>query len=297
MRPVVLQHLGTGDLHLLGWSVLAAAGAALLVAAWWYLRGLVRVCAHPQGRHHRWRAAALVAAGASVLVVTLPPLGEICDQRLSTHMAQHLVLIMVAAPLFVLAAPAQPLLAGMPVRLRRGTVAAGRRLPGALLLSPQLAWGLHIGALWIWHLPAAYDAAVRSEGMHVLEHAAFLGTAVLFWWHLFTPGHRRLRGPSALFYVVSAVPPGAALGAVLTFPEHPLYPAQAARAAASGIDPMLDQRIGGLVMWIPLDFVYLALAVVVFARWMQRMETAERGEGPTQVLPSDARGAAVEAGR
>jgi putative membrane protein len=77
-----------------------------------------------------------------------------------------------------------------------------------------------------------------------------------------------------MLYVVAAIPPGAALGAVLTFPSHPLYPAQAARAAASGIDPLLDQRIGGLVMWVPLDFAYILLAVLLLSRWLRSMETA-----------------------
>jgi cytochrome c oxidase assembly factor CtaG len=58
---------------------------------------------------------------------------------------------------------------------------------------------------------------------------------------------------------------------VLTFPQHPLYPAQAANAAASGINPLLDQRVGGLVMWIPLDFVYLLIAIGLFARWLHQL--------------------------
>jgi cytochrome c oxidase assembly factor CtaG len=298
MTPFVPEHLSGRDLPTAGWAGLAALAVAGLLLAWWYLRGLVRVRAHAQGRRrYRWRLAALVAGVATVLVVTLPPLGDTLDRRLSTHMAQHLALIIVAAPLIALAAPAPAVLAGMPRALRRRAVSAGRRSPTFGLLTPHVAWALHIGALWLWHLPAAYDAAVESETVHVAEHAAFLGTAVLFWWHLLTPGRRRLRGPAALFYVVAAVPPGAALGAVLTFPEHPLYPAQAALAAATGVDPMLDQRIGGLVMWIPLDFAYLALAVVLFARWMQRLDTAGGAEESAhQALPPDAR-PAVEAPR
>jgi cytochrome c oxidase assembly factor CtaG len=82
-----------------------------------------------------------------------------------------------------------------------------------------------------------------------------------------------MRGIPAALYLVAAIPPGAALGAVLTFPDHPLYPAQAALAVASGVDPLRDQRIAGLVMWVPLDFAFILIAVLVLARWLRSLET------------------------
>ncbi len=237
-----------------------------------YVRGLMVVRRHPQGRRWPWwRTAALAAAVVVTLVVTVSPVGEELETRLSTHMVQHMVLILVSAPLLALAAPGQPVLVGMPRPLRSAVVGVRRRLPLASVTGPHAAWALHIAALWAWHLPAAYDAALRSESVHLVEHACFLSTAWLFWWHLATIGRRRLRGPVALLYVVAAVPPGAALGAVLTFASRPLYPVQAAHAAASGINPVTDQRIGGLVMWVPLDFAYLALAVGLFAAWLTLM--------------------------
>ncbi len=267
-------HLG-GGLGAGGWLLLAAAATWAGLLGWWYLRGLRRVLAHPQGRRrHRWRPVALLLGVVSVLTVTTPPLGGLLEQRLSGHMAQHLVLIVVAAPLLALASPGQALLAGMPRELRRWLTRVARRRPVLAAAGPHVAWAAHIAALWLWHLPAAYDAALGSPVLHLAEHASFLGTAWLFWWHLVAVGRRRLHGPAAAFYVASAIPPGAALGAVLTFPDQPLYPEQAARAAATGLDPLLDQRIGGLVMWIPLDFAYLALAVLLFSHWLRRLHRA-----------------------
>ena len=242
-----------------------------LVVLGWYAVGARRLLAHPQGRRRLPRMAALLVAVAVVAVTCAPPVGEVLEQRLSTHMVQHLVLILVAAPLLALAAPGPVVLAGMPPAVRSRLVRIVHRVPLAGLVAPHLAWAAHIGALWLWHLPGPYDLAVRSETAHLLEHATFLLTAWLFWWHLVRAGRRRLRGAAAAAYVVAAVPPGAALGAVLTFPDHVLYPDQAAHAAAAGANPLADQHLAGLVMWVPLDFAYLALAIWIFGRWLHRL--------------------------
>ncbi len=282
--------------HLDATGLLLVTGglAPLALPAWWYFRGVVRVdhalrVRPTRQRRHLLRVVAAAAAVATLLVVTLPPLGEALEERFSTHMVQHVVLVVVVAPLLALAAPGQDVLAGMPAGLRRRLVRRVRRVPAAALLTPHAAWLLHIAALWLWHLPAAYDAAVGSEVLHVLEHATFLLTAWLFWWHLTTVARRRLRGPAAALYVASAIPPGAALGAVLTFPDHVLYPLQAEHAAATGMDPLLDQRIAGLVMWVPLDFLYLALAVAIFGRWLSRSTGPEDPQAVAlRTLPVDA---------
>jgi putative membrane protein len=230
---------------------------------------------------------------AVVAVVCAPPLGERLEERMATHMVQHVVLIVVAAPLIALATPGQVLLAGLPRTLRRGLVRTVRRVPAGTLLTPHAAWALQTAALWCWHLPVPYDAAVRNETTHLSEHAVFLGTAWLFWWHLVRLGRHRLRGAGAFLYVALAIPPGAALGAVLTFADHPLYPAQVALARTFGsTDPLFDQRLAALVMWIPLDFAYLALAIWIFHRWWQRQAPHETPD-LVHVLPVDSRTAEV----
>lgn len=254
----------------------AAVIVALCVV---YLRGLRRIWPHRQGyQRHRRRVVAFFAAVVILLVVSLPPLGELMEERLSTHMAQHMIYIMVIAPLLVIAAPGQPFLAGLPRRLRRLVQSVVRRIPFAVLLAPLVAWTLQVAALWLWHLPVAYDAALDSPVIHELEHLSFLTTAWLFWWHIVSVSRHRLKGPAAFIYITAAMLPGAALGALLVFAANPLYPAQASAAAATGVDPLADQRIGGLVMWIPLDYVYLVVAVVLFARWFKTLQPPELSE-------------------
>jgi cytochrome c oxidase assembly factor CtaG len=250
-----------------------ALAVLTVVAAAVYVRGLVVLRRHAQGRRRQHgRPWALVAGVLVVVVFTATPLGELLEHRMWTHMTQHVVLIMVAGPLLAFSAPGPVLLAGLPAGARRPLVRFFHHLPVAAVLSAPVAWILQVAAMWVWHLPAAYDLAVENELAHVLEHGCFLLTAWLFWWHLLSPSRRRLHGIPAVFYLAASVPPGAALGAVLTFPQHALYPAQAHLAAEAGIDPLLDQRIAGLVMWVPLDFAYLVLAVVLFARWLPTLE-------------------------
>ena len=255
-------------------ALLGLTAIAVVVGGWCYVRGLRVVRRHPQGRRVQrwWRPASAATGLLTVVLVAGSPLGELLEQRLSTHMVQHLVLMLVAAPLFAFAAPGQPLLAGLPRAVRRPVVRLGHRLRLQGLLAPHLAWACYIAGLWAWHLPVAYDAALHSETTHLLEHATFLVTAWLFWWHLATISRRRMRGIPAALYLVAAIPPGAALGAVLTFPNHPLYPAQAALATAAGVDPVHDQRIAGLIMWVPLDFAFVLVAVLLLARWLHNLQ-------------------------
>lgn len=239
-----------------------------------YVAGLRALLAHPQGRRQqRLRVACLLTGVVTLVAITTPPVGEWLEPRMWTHMTQHLVIMMVATPLIALGRPGQVLLAGMAPRWRRRMVRLTHRLPGLGLAAPA-AWVAYVAALWIWHVPGPYDAAVRHDWVHVLEHVTFAVTSWAFWVVLIRLAADLRRGPLGALYVASVVPPGAALGAVLTFATHPLYPVQADEASARSIDPLLDQRIAGLVMWIPLDMAFLGLAIWLFARWWQREQDA-----------------------
>lgn len=277
-------HATTGEGASAALLLEVALGVATVLAAVVYLRGLATLRGHPQGRRRGGRPWLLAAGVLVVVVFTATPLAELLEHRMWTHMTQHVVLIMVAGPLLAASAPGTALLAGLPPGVRRPLVRVVHHLPLTVVLSAPVAWLLQVAAMWVWHLPAAYDLAVENELAHVAEHACFLLTAWLFWWHLLSP-RRLLHGMPAVFYLAASVPPGAALGAVLTFPQHTLYPVQAHLAAEAGINPLLDQRIAGLVMWVPLDFAYLVLAVVLFARWLQSLETRWPEEAAAPPVP------------
>ena len=230
-RPAVAVVLLTlTGLYLLGWSRLLRRGPGIAT----------------DGR------LALALGGSAALTLALSPLvDEAAHARFSAHMLQHLLLTVVAAPALVLAAPLAITLWALPRGARRaarpllaaGT--AGRSLLRALTSMP-LAWTLHAAALWLWHLPSAYEAALGTPWLHDLEHMSFLVTAVFFWWPVIEPAPRLrpVRGHGVrLVYLVLGAFQAAALGVLLALAPVILYPAYA------GADALEDQALGGVLMW------------------------------------------------
>jgi putative membrane protein len=246
----------------------------LLAAGVWFARGALVV--HRARRQQRVRLLAGVAGIAVATAAVVPPVEHMLESRFATHMAEHMMLVVVAAPLLALGAPGRVVWVGLPRRVRAwlARFLHGRSATVArdLLLTPAVAWSLHVMTLWFWHFPAPYDAALRSPVLHATEHALFLATAWLFWWQALAPSRRRLSPPFAALYVAAAALPSAALGAVLTFAPAPLYPAQARLAAGTGADVLADQQLAGMIMWVPADVVYLGVAVAIFRCWFTRRQ-------------------------
>lgn len=197
--------------------------------------------------------AAYAAGWLAVAVALVSPLDSLGATRFSAHMIQHELLMVVAAPLFVLARPlgafAWALPAGWSRRIgaffhTRAWRAFWRVLTGALG-----AWLLHAVAIWGWHLPALFDAALRGEGVHVLQHASFFVSALVYWWSVLGAGSRERAGVALLSLFTTMVHTGA-LGALLTFSRTVWY-------AYDGVDVAEDQQLGGLIMWIPGGLAYV----------------------------------------
>jgi len=184
----------------------------------------------------------------------------------SVHMTQHLLLMMVAAPLVVLGDPVTVTLWALPLRWRRRIGLRWRHARSlratwrTLSLAP-VAWTIHVVTLWLWHAPSLYERALESEPIHEFEHATFFLTALLFWWLLFAPrGHRLSVGAKAA-YLFAAMLQGTILGAVITFARHPWYWSYFGTTKARGFTPLEDQQLAGLIMWIPAGLIYLAALI------------------------------------
>ncbi|HZA20840.1 MAG TPA: cytochrome c oxidase assembly protein [Actinomycetota bacterium] len=258
------------------WNLAPPVVLGILLAATTYGLGVVAL---RRGGHGpaRWRVLCFYAGLVVVVGSLLSPLDALAATLFSAHMVQHLMLILIAAPLLVLGAPVVPVMVAMPRRVRR-TSRSIERIPvvdaaSRALMNPVVVLALHSIALWAWHLPSPYQAAVRDDVLHGLEHITFVATAMLFW-ALVIGGARRRRlghGPAILLTFVTALQ-SAALGVVLTFASTVLYPVHAGLTEAWGLSALEDQQLAGAIMWIPGGIVYLGVMCALLAGWMRSME-------------------------
>jgi cytochrome c oxidase assembly factor CtaG/cytochrome c2 len=230
-----------------------------------------------RGRALGYRETLAFAAGILSLVLALQsPLDALGADLFSAHMAQHLTLMLVAAPLFVWARPLIVFLWAMPRRLRH---AFGRWWGGALgktftiLTSPVSVWLWFCGLFAFWHIPGPYGWALRHEPIHVLEHLCFFVSAFAFWSVVIEPsGRRRLGYGATLMFVATAAVLSGLPGALMVLTARPFYPVHAAGAARWGLSLIEDQQLAGLIMWIPAGFAYLVAILALFALWLREAE-------------------------
>ncbi|MGO9921999.1 MAG: cytochrome c oxidase assembly protein [Isosphaeraceae bacterium] len=238
--------------------------ATLLLSAGIYLHGWLVLRRRDQGRWHCGRPAAFLGGLATSFLALASPLEPFAGLLLQVHMVQHLLLMMVAPPLLWLGAPLFPLLRGLPRPVRIFWVApwlsapALRRVFGRLT-HPLTALVLFVATTWVWHAPAVYDLALRSNGWHYLQHACFLGTALVFWYPIVRPYPARPRWSPWLLLpcLFLADLSNTALAALLTFSDRLLYPYYAEVPRLAGLSPLDDQSAAGVVMWVPGSAAFL----------------------------------------
>ncbi|MBW3608479.1 MAG: cytochrome c oxidase assembly protein [Actinobacteria bacterium] len=245
----------------------------LALAALVYAAGLTR----RRRRAGDGRRAVAFALALGVLAVALAsPLEPLAAELFSAHMAQHLLLMVVAAPLLALAAPWPVLLAGLPRRVARALSRVRRpalRLTGRVNVAILAAVALtaHLVTLVAFHLPGPYEAALRSGVLHAGEHAALLAGALALWVVVAGAGRPRRAGHgTALLALLGAAIGGTVLGALLTVAPEPWYDIHA--PGAHGLTALEDQQLAGLVMWIPGGAAYVLAAVLVVAGWLRAAE-------------------------
>ena len=230
------------------------------------------------------RSVAFVAGLVALLIAVSPAFESIAYALLSGHMLQHLVLLVVSAPLVAYSRPVAPLLLGMPARVRRAVTPALLRHTlkhvGGHFVYPAGALLLASAVLWLWHAPVLYQAALHNPWVHTLEHALFLGTGVLFWAALLPATRRaRARSGAGLLALFAMSVQGAMLGALLTFSSRLWFEHYAATAPAWGVTGVDDQLIAGLLMWMVGGLVYAAAAAVLlglsFSAMEDRLQQAE----------------------
>ncbi|HEX2091156.1 MAG TPA: cytochrome c oxidase assembly protein [Longimicrobiaceae bacterium] len=285
-RPLAPHDLATA------WALEPGIVLPLLLAGWLYARGVRRLWRSGAGRGIRRWEAVCYAAGWTILAVALvSPLHPLGEVLFSAHMTQHELIMALAAPLLVLGRPLVPFLWAVPIGWRRaaGGWARGGVVRGSwrALTGPFTAWLLHAAALWVWHLPAPYQATLRSDAVHTLQHASFLGTALLFWWAVVHGREGRMGYGASVLYLFTTALHSGGLGALLVFALRPWYPVYEGATAAWGLTPLEDQQLAGLIMWVPAGIAYLVAGLALVAAWLREAERrAARWEDRALLRPT-----------
>lgn len=261
------------------WRLPFGLTAAILCTAAVYLRGWLLI---RRTRPALFTAARLMSFLGGLIVLWLAiasPMDGFADALLSAHMVEHLLLMSAVPPLLLLGLPVVPLLRGLPRLVTRWIVAPILRLPfapsaGHRLTRPLVAWVLMNGTFLAWHIPRAYDFALEHENWHAVEHLCFLASSLLFWSCLVQPwpATRHRLGWGILAYLVSADIVNTMLSAFLAFCDRPVYGFYLAEPNPFHTDPLEDQVLGAVIMWVFGSLAFLLPATLITLRLIKGEE-------------------------
>ncbi len=266
--PVVFAHSSesrdAGEVFLIGLLIAFGAG---------YLTGFLRLRVGSRaGRAVLHRRALLFASGWLIIALSLlTPLHALGGRSFTAHMIEHELLMLVAAPLLAWSKPIGVLLWALPLRARRALAGVGQLRwyanTWSAISAPFAASLLQALVMWLWHAPSLFNRALLSEGWHAAQHLSFVFTAILFWWSIDAAARERRAGVAALWLFFTSLHSGL-LGVLMTFAQSPWYPRyiELGLQGLSGLTPLEDQQLAGLIMWIPGGLVHAVAALVYFGR-------------------------------
>jgi len=273
------------------WSVSYPVTFALFLAACGYFRGWLRRRSTSPNLILPWQLAAFMTGIFALWIALGSPLRALHHELLSIHMVDHVLLMAVAPPLILLGAPFRSFAQAFPQRFREASAAFmswsfTHRL-GRVLGNPIFCWLAAVIALIGWHVPAAFELAMRSNPWHDFEYACFFGTGLLFWWPVIQPWPNVARSPqwSTVLYLFFATFPCDMLSAFLTFCDRVVYPCYQSGNRHSVISPLQDQEYAGALMWVCVTFIYLLPAVVITTQLL----SSPRSHNPNELSSSQVR--------
>ncbi len=260
--PRVLLMWSADPLPLLG--VLLSSGA--------YVWATRRISLRSRLPHPSWRTASFLGGLGAILLALSSPIEAYDGVLFSDHMVQHMLLMLVAAPLLLLGAPATVALRASSPSVRRGLLRVLHSPVVTVISFPLLGWLAFAAVNWGWHFSSLYDQALENEALHYLQHASFLGAALLFWWPVVgaDPSRWRLPHPARLFYLFLAMPQNSFLGVAIMSASTVLYPHYLTNVRDWGPTPLADQNLGGVLMWVGGDMMFLVAMGLVVAAWVRQ---------------------------
>lgn len=251
----------------------------MLLFASLYLIGLGRIWSRAGWNRgvQLWRVCCFIAAMLALMLAMIWPFDALGGFSLAAHMSQHVLLTTFAAPLLVLSAPLATLLWALPLSWRRhlGTIGQNSviRRGWHVFTLPLFAWLAYASCLWLWHMPALYEAAIINDHLHLFEHVSFFASALLLWWTALISAYSTAFGlGTGVFLLFTTSLHSGLLGALLTFAQRPFYQFYETTRSPFVLEPLADQQLAGIIMWIPGGLIYLAGAVFLTCLWLQRLQ-------------------------
>jgi putative membrane protein len=267
------------------WSLPVWLTLSIVLTALIYLRGWSAIRKTRLGQFTWLRLLSFLAGLGTLWLAIGSPMDVFADELLSVHMVEHLILMSVAPPLLLAGLPVVPLLRGLPAIFRSSIVAPLLRLSqlrdlGGWLITPAVAWLAMNLTFLTWHMPAAYDFALRHEAWHRVEHLCFLGTSILFWWCILQPWPTAKHKQSwwILIYLVTADVVNTLLSAFLVFSDRPVYRFYIDNPNPFNISPLEDQVLGSAIMWVIGSLAFLVPAMVVTFHLLKPSRTSARSK-------------------
>ncbi len=273
------------------WSVLAdwtlepTVIIGLAVAALLYGRGVIYSRQHGQTtRLHWWHVLAFYGGLLVIFIALESALDDYAEQLLWAHMIQHELLMMVAPLLLLLGMPTLPLWRAVPLSARRSSLQwlmqrrDTRRLVhmiGRIFSAPAVCWGIFIVIIYVWHLPALYDAALGNTTIHAFQHLCFIWAGLFFWSQVipWRPGRPRLSYPRRAAYLILGGLASNLLDTVFMFSTGVIYPYYAALPREPGAITVLeDQHIAGAIMSVSGTVIITVMVMVMIGLWLQATE-------------------------
>jgi cytochrome c oxidase assembly factor CtaG len=215
------------------------------------------------------------------LFALVSPLDTLGDEYLfSAHMVQHLLLLFLTAPLWLLGIPGWSFDLLLP---RKQIVKLAR-----MLTNPLVSFFIFAFTMIVWHLPVLYNLALEHESLHIFEHLTYLAAAVIGWWPIAAPETRiapKPTPPVRMLYIFLLTIPCTGLAAILTFAKVPFYPFYITAPRILGLSALADQQLGGLLMWLPTHLVLLSALSLTFFGWFSSLKNNTGNHHTASQLP------------
>jgi putative membrane protein len=254
-----------------------------------YLLGVVRLWSSAGLGHgvSRGRAICFALGIAAALLALVSPLDQLSDGLFAAHMSQHELLMVVAAPLIVLGRPFAVCVWALPSKYR-GPVGGYFRRPTAraawqFISAPLFALVLHAAIRWLWHLPSLFEAAMRDETIHAIQHLSFFSSAALLWWAMVHGRYGRAGYALSVLFVFATALHTSILGVLISVAPRVIYHVYQGRTQAYGWEALDDQALAGIIMWVPSGTLFMGCALALFAVWLGEAERrAKRSPFPNE---------------